>query len=924
MRCPNTPFATRLSGSKKETELRIRSIFQWKKKRPPMWLFAALVAVMFGCLGLVSCQEKEVPQENTPPEEVTPVDWYGDFFANYQEEFERYAYDGETEYISGNRTIKLNVVPQNDIEALFLAEYDSESYQSVVIHSIDTLSREDFTSVGEWFGDETSAECFVQELNDLVKQHSLTQYAVACADVTYAYTPEFLALGPQDGDGRYQRLILAGKTAEDDTWKRYGLFMGEFCFGKPNTEQAILERAVLSELFTASNISDLVAILGDEANVASQLLLAPADEGQSFTAACFTARDGYELVISIWDAETGTIVGTPFRAANSGGIPKVELYDWEGEPRLIYTANGADQGITSGQAGEIALRDGEMTWLWPVEGDIRDISRDPSGQPYEDYLDYWEDHFALMLPGGVEIFTENEEYGFYEGSPQQWSAGEDAISYYLNSRTIIDSDREQIRAWLEEFCRDGNNGMDRKNDSASWRILAHERSGMYKKCTLLCVSEYDESIYLRAVLKLDHMRQEPLEVLDWEIGRATPEEIYAEAATYNRMATNRDRFIKEYVQTQFPEYEVYFMEALDEEVEPGKAAIKTIELLGRAPLDQETTAAAYRITVKTHLVSMHGTQGEYTVGVVLTSDNAILGGIKQPDGKSAEEIIASMRVQLTPEGKPLLIDYYEDVVLYNRVYFFGEEPGEPQEGDLRIDSVRYLGSELCFETVGEAYLVRTSIYTKGVESADTRPVTKWWPVDPDYYLVLGRDMDDELYEVRGDRYDIGSSLSNMIFEVSYGISDWEVTIRHDANPYPQPLGLGLWSDFALEFVREEPTVEILEGWEPIYQEGDYWDRYTCSGISALRYYNSTEDRHVAYTIEMTRDDFATQRGIRLGSTRDEVKVAYPELKSGDYWGKYPGEDYLWYCDDELDFGPAILFFFENDRVSKIVLNNMFN
>ena len=43
MRCPNTPFATRLSGSAKETQLRIHSIFQWKKKRPPVWLFTFIV-----------------------------------------------------------------------------------------------------------------------------------------------------------------------------------------------------------------------------------------------------------------------------------------------------------------------------------------------------------------------------------------------------------------------------------------------------------------------------------------------------------------------------------------------------------------------------------------------------------------------------------------------------------------------------------------------------------------------------------------------------------------------------------------------------------------------------------------------------------------------------------------------------------------
>ena len=59
MKFPYTPFSTRLSGSAKETELRLRNIFQWKKKRPPVvaLILAALVAL--SCGGLVSCQPKQ-------------------------------------------------------------------------------------------------------------------------------------------------------------------------------------------------------------------------------------------------------------------------------------------------------------------------------------------------------------------------------------------------------------------------------------------------------------------------------------------------------------------------------------------------------------------------------------------------------------------------------------------------------------------------------------------------------------------------------------------------------------------------------------------------------------------------------------------------------------------------------------------------
>lgn len=45
---PNTPFATRLSGSEKETKLRIHSIFQWKKECPPVWLMILLIIAILG------------------------------------------------------------------------------------------------------------------------------------------------------------------------------------------------------------------------------------------------------------------------------------------------------------------------------------------------------------------------------------------------------------------------------------------------------------------------------------------------------------------------------------------------------------------------------------------------------------------------------------------------------------------------------------------------------------------------------------------------------------------------------------------------------------------------------------------------------------------------------------------------------------
>ena len=933
---PKTPFATRLSGSAKETQLRICNIFQWKKRRPPVWLFAFIVLVIFGCIGLVSCREKEDTlwaglnarvveidteqmilyiqdidenanvfgqrcaleckqaaqeerlifvdyetheltdisfyefqvgdeiivemytsqkegaKDNTARAEQVqlgtqrPVyemlsaaaNWYGEFFANYQDKFEEYTYSGGTNFTYDDRTLVLEDVPENMVEQLLFANYSfaaafefeglvglqgSENlqlsakneaknaaeglyFENVTIHALDTLSEEDFTPGGKYFSDTKSVFEFVDRVNYLKDGHGLTEYAIVYTDLSWQWSEKALSMGPQLDNGRYERLYLVGKLYEYSNWHLYECFWGERVLGRTYSDQDTTNASVMSELFSASNVSDVTP------SPEGKLLVAPTGEGQSFCAAYFTERDNYELVIGIWDSETGGLVGTPFHAANSGGTPKVVAYEWDGKKRLIYTANGMRQGYSYGQAGEIHLVDGEMTWAWPVQGDVRDVTRDSVGQPYNKYLEYWENHLALMSANGLDVFEENEEYGFYEDSPQQWSYYGTGTTYHVVSKHRLDEyDMEQVRVWLEEFCRDGNNAWNTKNASASWRILALERSELHKKCTLLCVSEYDETVYLRAVLNMDHekdrFQREPLEVLEWEIESSTVEAILEEAASYNRRSTKRDRLIQEYMKILYPQNQIYFMESLNEEVGPGYTAITEIEPMGQAALDEDTIGAVYRVTVQMSFASMHGgTQAKFDHVVVLSCNNSMtLNGI-----------------------------------------------------------------------LGE------------VEGSD------------------------------------GMSLREIVQQASEGEDELEMSLWHEGDPNLVPIRLGEWNEAAFANVSGTPVVNILDGWEPIYWPGDYWDQYTREGISALRYHHADGDDFSSYTIDVTRDDFITQRGIRIGDTKEVVKTAYPELKSGDYWSKYPGEDYLWYCEDAEDFGPALIFFFENDKVSKIVLNNMFN
>lgn len=60
---PSTPFATNLSGSAKEVELRLRNIFQWQKKRPPVVSLVLAALVALSCGSLVSCQVREPQSE---------------------------------------------------------------------------------------------------------------------------------------------------------------------------------------------------------------------------------------------------------------------------------------------------------------------------------------------------------------------------------------------------------------------------------------------------------------------------------------------------------------------------------------------------------------------------------------------------------------------------------------------------------------------------------------------------------------------------------------------------------------------------------------------------------------------------------------------------------------------------------------------
>ena len=67
---PHTLFSTPLSGSARETEERIRNIFQYKKKRPPLLFLALACVLVLTCGGLVSCEHQASSASLSPDEEA--------------------------------------------------------------------------------------------------------------------------------------------------------------------------------------------------------------------------------------------------------------------------------------------------------------------------------------------------------------------------------------------------------------------------------------------------------------------------------------------------------------------------------------------------------------------------------------------------------------------------------------------------------------------------------------------------------------------------------------------------------------------------------------------------------------------------------------------------------------------------------------
>lgn len=567
------------------------------------------------------------------------------------------------------------------------------------------------------------------------------------------------------------------------------------------SSQMMEEGAVWDTLRRSADVSGL-----DDRDGLAYTMLASVS-GEDYTLAALSVHDfypRYTLVIGAADTQTGELLGPVFQTSGYGSLPTcTAISQYGGAPALLYTANGMHLGLSWGEAGLVSWDGEDLDWAWPVEGDLRD----ESSHAYASYNAYWEDHLALLAPGGVDVFVETD-HDVLRGAGPQWAVDHSENFYIPEEGDLPIPIPYQTRVWVENFTRDSRNAWSAGNRSALYHIVSmkaeepvpgqREGDSLY---SLLAFcdgrAEAGEGGWLSAVLLFDQETGQVGDVLAWAQGDR--EEVSLPRETWGGLE-ERDRLIAEYYQSQGYS-QIYF---------PGEAAPEVLP------------------------------------------ENAV----------AIESIV------------------------------YGDEMAD---GAMR---------NIAYEVTFRAY------YGEGMSD----------------YLVLQKDGADGSFLRLLGQYPAhtGKSARDAAFQETFGLMDADASLLYDNAS--APVGLGDWQEPPYLVQGGEPAVEILENGEPIYNPGDYWDRWSVDGFTALRYYHASEDRWTVQSIETTRTDLRTYRGIQVGDSRSMVQNLYSELRDGDYWHLYDSteEDFLWYCDSSMDLGPALLFFFENDQVSRIVLYNMFD
>ena len=174
----------------------------------------------------------------------------------FKETKEAYTYKGETMVNAGERVFKLENMPENiaeeivvnnflySIDANFnempniLAEIESHKIsikneeksfnegiyiKSYTIHKIDTLSEDEYSQ--ENLDNDEMNPLYYYNWQMIVEEYNLKEYEIITVNFTQLHSDKSNEIGPQWGDGTYDRSFLVGKSPSDRNYKIYDFGM---------------------------------------------------------------------------------------------------------------------------------------------------------------------------------------------------------------------------------------------------------------------------------------------------------------------------------------------------------------------------------------------------------------------------------------------------------------------------------------------------------------------------------------------------------------------------------------------------------------------------------------------------------------------------------------------------------------------------
>lgn len=336
-------------------------------------------------------------------------------------------------------------------------------------------------------------------------------------------------------------------------------------------------------------------------SVSAQLLsFTPGDGGNYALGAVCVQTDALEYLfaLGVQDQRTGQLTAPVFTTLGTGGEPYVATFHKEGESYLLYVANSLDQGLTHGEAGLIRYDETDFTWVWPVEGDVRQ----EGSQARKDYETYWQEYKALMAPGGVDVFMRTD-HTVTNGDGPQWVPDHNETFFLTPEAELPMPVPWQVRNWLETFTSTLSTPI---NTSALWSIqsltetelASLELKETQTAYTVLARADTDNSLCFSACLIYD-AEENTIGAYDYSMGSLEEVSAHMEGLVNLPAGIDSQEFYTlahQYYSQKYQGQSYYFVSDQPDTPQEGDLRLGPVSYAGSCRLDQGF-GSAYAIEV---------------------------------------------------------------------------------------------------------------------------------------------------------------------------------------------------------------------------------------------------------------------------------------------------------------------------------------